>query len=361
MPTQASATAPTNSGAGAHVVVPRLAEFAHDGVPRHVVISLFNGMGDAFLALPLIRFVIECFGRDRVSVWANEYHGRTVYAELGDILIASAECNRNTAAERKEEELAAVRRGLPDRRALSWVSLNPYAPRTVVEDYAIAALRPQSLWEFRGTHLRFDAMTGAVLHRMDQYFRVIGERSTPTVDRRPMIDAIARQRAAAIRDHVHRMSKRLVAVHAQTRIYKCWPQSQWNELARLLRNQCELVLLGLPGQPLSHNGDYLTAPPRWEKQIAILAHADAFVGIDSCFSHVADAFNTPGVALYGDAAAAWRPKGPRLEALFAADDNLENLAAADVADRVRSCLGLWRKAVASPTQRSEQAPRAAVP
>jgi hypothetical protein len=339
MPTRASATVPTNSGAGAgaDVVTPRLAELARDGVPRHVVISLFNGMGDAFLALPLIRFVIACFGRDRVSVWANEYHGRTVYAELGDIVIASAECNRNTAAERKHEELAALRRCLPPASALSWVSLNPYVPRTVVEDYVIAALKPQSLWEFRGAHLRFDPATGAVLHRMDQYFRVIGEHRTPTVDRRPLIGAVARRRAAAIRDQVHRMSKRLVAVHAQTRAGKCWPQSHWSELGRLLRNECELVLLGLPGQTLPQNSDYLTAPPRWEKQVAILAHADAFVGIDSCFSHVADAFDTPGVVLYGDAAAAaaWRPKGPRLEALFATDGNLEKLAAADVADRVR--------------------------
>jgi hypothetical protein len=363
MPTRASATVPTNSGASADVVVPRLAELAHDGVPRHVVISLFNGMGDAFLALPLIRFVITCFGRDRVSVWANEYHGRTVYAELGDILIASAECNRNTAAERKEEELAALRRSLPGGRALSWVSLNPYTPRTVVEDYAIAALKPQSLWQFGGAQVRFDAATGVVLQRMDQYFRVIGERRTPTVDRRPLIGAVARQRAAAIRDHVHRMSKRLLAVHAQTRADKCWPQSHWSQLGRLLRSEYALVLLGLPPQPLVHDGDYLTAPPRWEKQIAILAHADAFVGIDSCFSHVADAFNTPGVVLYGDAAAAaaWRPKGPRLEALFAADGNLEKLAAMDVADRVRSCLGPWREAAALPTPRSEQAPHAAGP
>jgi hypothetical protein len=352
MPTPASATAPTNSGAGADVVVPRLAELARDGVPRHVVISLFNGMGDAFLALPLIRFVIACFGRDRVSVWANEYHGRTVYAELGDILIASAECNRNTAAERKEEEIAALRRGVPSGRALSWISLNPYAPLTVVEDYAIAVLKPQSLWLFRGMQVRFDATTDTVLHRVDQYFRVVGERRTPAIDRRPLIDPVARQRAAAIRDHVHRMSKRLVAVHAQTRAGKCWPLSHWGELGRRLRNECELVLLGLPAQPLSNGSDYLAAPPRWEKQVAILAHADAFVGIDSCFSHVADAFDMPGVVLYGDAAAAaaWRPKGPRLGALFAADGNLDKLAAADVADRVRSCLGLGSEAAALPTQ-----------
>jgi hypothetical protein len=356
MPTRTSTTFPIDSGAGTDVVIPCLAELARDGVPRHVVISLFNGIGDAFLALPLIRFVIACFGRDHVSVWANGYYCHTVYGELGDIVIASAECNRNTAAERKEEELAALRRGLPGGRALSWVSLNPYAPRTVVEDYVIAALKPQSLWEFRGTRVRFDAATGAVLHRMDQYFRVIGERRTPAVDRRPLIGAVAAQRAAAIRDHVHRMSKRLVAVHAQTRASKCWPPSHWSELGRLLRHECELVLLGLPGQTLPQDSDYLTAPPRWEKQVAILAHADAFVGIDSCFSHVADAFDMPGVVLYGDATAAapWRPKGPRLEALFATDGNLERLAAADVADRVRSCLGPWRKA--SPTRRVRAGP-----
>jgi hypothetical protein len=291
---------------------PRLADLARDGVPRHVVICLFNAMGDAFLALPVIRFVIECFGRDRVSVWANEYHGRTVYAELGDVVIASAESNLNSAAFRKEDELVALRRRLPAEHALSWVSLDPYAPRTVVEDHAIACLGPLSLWEFRGMHLRVDAATGTVLHRSDQYFRVIGERRNPGVDRRALIGAAARQRAVAIRDHVHRMSKRLIAVHAQTRTYKCWPQAHWAELGDRLRHEAELVILGGPAQALSGSGAYLTAPQGWDKQVAILAHADAFIGIDSCFSHVADAFDVPGVVLYGDAAAAaqWRPKRP---------------------------------------------------
>jgi len=338
MPTLASATVAADSGSGARVVVPRLAELARGGVPRHIVICLLNAMGDAFLALPLIRFVIGCFGRDRVSVWAHEYHGKTVYAELGDVFIASSECNRNIAAERKEDELAALRRRLPPGRALGWVSLNPYAPRTVVEDHAIAALEPRSLWEFRGTHLRVDEATGALLHRMDQYFRVIGESRTPAVDRRPLIGAVARQRAAAIRDHVHRMSKRLVAVHAQTRASKHWPESRWRELGGLLRDECELVVLGLPGQALSRGSEYLCAPQGWEKQVAILAHADAFVGIDSCFSHVADAFNLPGVVLYGDAAQAafWRPKGPALKALIAGDGKLESLAAAEVASMLQS-------------------------
>ena len=318
--------------------MPRLAELASDGVPRHVVICLLNAMGDAFLALPLIRFVLATFGRDRVSVWANEYHGKTVYAELGDVFIPSSECNRNIAAERKEDELAALCRRLPPGRALSWVSLNPYAPRTVVEDHAIAELQPRGLWEFRGTHLRADRATGPVLHRMDQYFRVIGERPTPAVERRPLIGTLARERAAAIRDHVHRMSKRLVAVHAQTRPSKRWPESHWRQLGALLAEECELVMLGLPGQALSHGSNYLTAPQGWEKQVAILAHADAFVGVDSCFSHVADAFNRPGIVLYGDAAQAvqWRPKGPALKALIAGDGKLESLAAAEVASMLQS-------------------------
>lgn len=338
MPIRASATAPTDGGIGADVHVPRLAALARDGVPRHVVICVLNAMGDAFLALPLIRFAIDAFGRERVSVWASEYHGRTVYAELGDVFVGSGETNRNVAAERKEVELAALRLRLPPGRALSWVSLNPYVPRTVVEDYAIAGLAPVSLWEFRSTHLRADDPAGPLLHRMDQYFRVIGERPTAAADRCPRIGAVARRRAAEIRDHVHRMSRRLVVVHAQTHINKRWPESRWRELGRLLAGECDLVLHGLPGQLLSQGSDYLAAPAGWEKQVAILAHADAFVGIDSCFAHVADAFGVPGLVLYGDEAQAaqWRPKGPALEALIARDGGMDGIAAADVAALLRS-------------------------
>jgi hypothetical protein len=330
----------SREGGSPDVLVPRLAALAHDGVPRHVVICLFNGMGDAFLALPVIRFAIATFGREHVTVWAHDYRRRTVYAELGDIVVGSAESNRNSAAERKDEEVAALRRRLPRDRGLSWVSLNPYEPRTVVEDHAISILRPQSVWVFRGAHLRVDHLTGTVLHRMDQYFRVIGERRTPAVDRYPVVKPTARQRAAAIRAHVHQHSKRLIAVHAQTKSYKCWPEAHWQELARLLRSDCELVLLGLAGQAIAQDASYLSAPPDWEKQTAILACADAFVGIDSCFSHVADACNLPGVVLYADvdAAAQWRPKGPALGALIAQSGDIASLAPAAVADRLRYCL-----------------------
>jgi hypothetical protein len=351
MSTRALATAPTDSHAGAAALRPRLVELAGDGVSRHVVICLFNGMGDAFLALPLIRFVIQSFGRDRVTVWANGYHGRTVYAEVSDILLASSEWNRNTAAERKEEEIAALRRRLPPGRALAWVSLNPYEPRTVVEDYAIAQLRPTSLWQFRGAPMRFDA-TGSLLHRIDQYFRVIGEYRLPAVDRRPLIAPILRQRAAAIRDHVHRMSKRLVAVHAQTKPYKCWPQSRWEELAQLLGHECAFVILGLSDQALWRSSAFLTAPPEWDKQVAIVVDADAFVGIDSCFAHIADAGNRPGLVLYGDTAAAaqqWRPKGPALEAMFAPGGDLQTLAAADVAVGLKRCLEPCRETAVQTT------------
>jgi hypothetical protein len=320
----------------------RLVELSRDGVPRHVVISLLNGMGDAVLALPLIRYVIDRFGRDRVSVWANQYHGKTVYAELGDVLVGTSECNLNIAAERKEEELAALRRCLPAGRVLSWVSLNSYEPRTVVEDYAIHHLKPQSLWQFRGAHVRFDPQTGRVLHRMDQYFRVIGESRTPPVERRPLLDDAVRRRAMAIRDHVHRMAKQLIVVHAQTESRKRWPQSHWRALGRLLQEHCALVVLGLPDTALSWSDPYLSMPPDWQKQIAIMAYADAFVGVDSCFSHVADAFGLDGVVLYGDAAAAaaWQPKGPALKPLIAENGRLETISAADVADQITSCLRL---------------------
>jgi len=186
-----------------------------------------------------------------------------VDVELGDVVVATAECSRNLAAPRKAAELAALRCRVPPEQAVSWVSLNPYDPRTDVEDHAIAALAGCSLWEFRGAGVRVDPATGAVLHRMDQYFRVIGERCTPAVERRPLIGPVARQRAAAIRDHVHGMAKRLIAVHAETRPRKCWPEASWRALGRLLRHDCELVLLGLPGQALARGGDYLAAPALW--------------------------------------------------------------------------------------------------
>jgi ADP-heptose:LPS heptosyltransferase len=70
----------------------------------------------------------------------------------------------------------------------------------------------------------------------------------------------------------------------------------------------------------------VAAPADWHTHVAVVRRAAAFVGIDSCFAHVADAFGLPGLVLFGPTCAEeWGPAGPALRALPAPARDLGRL------------------------------------
>jgi len=297
----------------------------------HIVITLINGMGDAFLALPVIRYLSEHVGEGRITVWGRRSFLNSVYAELGHTFLPLSESPTSPAID-LEYELKRLRGQIPVGRVICWVSLNSYAT-PAVEEYAIARLSPMYYWHYGAPGVRTDDDSGKHLHRLDQYFRVIGEKAIPrNVNRRPHIGDLDDCFAREMRQKSVSRSKCLIAIHAETSIRKQWLLGRWVELGAKLTGVADLVLLGREGQTLGKNRDFQFYGEAWGIQVAIIRNAHFFVGIDSCFAHVADSYNVPGVVMFSntDVSASemidrWGPKSGALIALASNTGDLQDL------------------------------------
>lgn len=107
-----------------------------------------------------------------------------------------------------------------------------------------------------------------------------------------------------IRQHIP-LGQRILFLHPETHTRKMWsaPAFAW-VLDRFLEARPDFVALvaSVRCYPLflsRHPKRILCIDEHLELVLAILKHADAFLGIDSCFLHAADLFRIPGIGLFG--------------------------------------------------------------
>lgn len=307
---------------------------SHDNC--HVLIVIINGTGDAFLALPVIRYIAQHLGEEHITVWGRKCFLSTVYAELGRLFLPLS-TSPTSPTMNLEYEIARLQRRIPANRDIVWVSLNSYATEEP-EAYAIARLKPMYRWHYDIAGVRRDPISGRHFHRADQYFRVIGETAMPShVSRRPRIVDVDDCFAKNIRMQAVSQSKYLVTVHSETAVCKQWPLRCWIELGARLAGIADLVLLGRGDQSLAKNKDFKFHGEAWGIQIALISNADFFIGIDSCFAHVADSFSVPGVVMFSNTDVTaiemidrWGPKSATLAPLASPTGELGALEVATV-------------------------------
>ena len=89
-----------------------------------------------------------------------------------------------------------------------------------------------------------------------------------------------------------------IAIHVRSStVNKEWPLKFWREL--IARNpQYDFIQLGTSSEPRLEGTVNITEG-RLRPQFAILKYCKAFIGVDSCFAHVTNAFHIPGVVLFG--------------------------------------------------------------
>jgi ADP-heptose:LPS heptosyltransferase len=122
---------------------------------------------------------------------------------------------------------------------------------------------------------------------------------------RPRFSNAAEAAAAKIaRTYISRGQK-LLFVHPETRDHKRWPPERFSlVLRRFLELQPEYraVISSVAPFPMDLGAAKTRAihlDLHLELAMALLGHADLFLGVDSCFLHAADMFRIPGVALFG--------------------------------------------------------------
>jgi ADP-heptose:LPS heptosyltransferase len=79
---------------------------------------------------------------------------------------------------------------------------------------------------------------------------------------------------------------------------KMWLPMHWEALVRSMPDHTFLQI-GLPNEAKVESAVDLRGKVSFREALALIKHADSFLGIDSSFAHATNAFNIPGVVLFG--------------------------------------------------------------
>lgn len=106
-------------------------------------------------------------------------------------------------------------------------------------------------------------------------------------------------------EKIRELNQPIVVIHTDTKADKEWSPEKFKELITLILDAYPELIVAIVGRPKL---DYTSISPRvihvqsdafqvsWE----FVAYSDYFIGIDSCFMHLSDLNNKPGIALFGN-------------------------------------------------------------
>ena len=150
--------------------------------------------------------------------------------------------------------------------------------------------------------------------------------------------------AAAAAAHLRALPEGFLAIHAGSGSpAKNWPTRLFLALARRLSGGRPWLWVQGPADPAPPPGtpDVVVARNLPLRTLAaLLSHAALFVGNDSGVSHLAAAWGTPVLALFGPTRPErWAPLGPRVTCLRAPEGTMQALSSDDVEAAARTIWG----------------------
>jgi ADP-heptose:LPS heptosyltransferase len=78
-----------------------------------------------------------------------------------------------------------------------------------------------------------------------------------------------------------------------------WPLNRWEKLVASMPG-CTFIQLGNKSEPQVAGTIDWRGQTSLREALCLIKYGSSFVGVDSCFSHATNAFNLPGVVLFGD-------------------------------------------------------------
>jgi ADP-heptose:LPS heptosyltransferase len=91
----------------------------------------------------------------------------------------------------------------------------------------------------------------------------------------------------------------IMHIHSNSSDNHHWDMSNWRALVRELP-QYSFIQVGSPKEPYVEGAIDWRGKTSLREVFCLLKHAASFVGVDSSMSHATNAFDTPGVVLFGD-------------------------------------------------------------
>lgn len=286
----------------------------------NLIVTLFNGFGDVFLALPVLREMRRRFAGRKVYL--------ATYAECINLFFQDFDFEfLPSMFPPNDHRVVALRDDLDNLDVQQIVSFNSYFPNSV--DLELAVLYPSlPRWAFFDTTGEFvmprviDMRDLYVEHMRDLYFEALGwEPRYSLSDRQVFIAPEHVEKFSLLhRGWVSEIGERTYALHLDTQPEKMWAVEKWIEVVShiWLRWQAWPIVLGRETESsrrLRQSFPFVRKLPSQQgmaPHFAAVKLLEVFVGIDSIFAHILDSYSKPMVVLFGPADLdLWGPLSPQ--------------------------------------------------
>jgi hypothetical protein len=267
------------------------------------IICFMNGIGDSIINLPALRAVTATF-KDRVTLISSDHPYVHVFAELSlKEWIRVSE--KLVEGKGRLFDVAEVLERLPGECDL-FASLNPWHSESV--GTLLGGLRP--MWSV-GFHRDFNECLPLDYNKHSALLAFdVANRIAPTECISDYLTPIRfeERTANAVADILAMFPQgtKILAVHNDTLLAKCWVVERLCQVIEtFLRRHPEYVCFTFGGAQLPLDDSSVSGRIFQPRCLLLpfaqcmVAHADLFVGVDSCMLHVADFSHVPSVGLFG--------------------------------------------------------------
>jgi ADP-heptose:LPS heptosyltransferase len=281
---------------------------------------ILNGIGDVFLSLPLIRKLNQDF-KDNFLLITNA-ESLCFFEDIDYVLGIN-----DTTTEFQLSEITTLNQMWSLTNAnITLISLNFYSPLSVYEKTLTDKLKPKFKFDYEDYKRLNNSETFNELPMFIKYFKVCNYEYE--------------YQERKLNNSFYNKSKVRICFHIDTDKSKEWEYDNWFKIIRYISeyNRFEIVLLGQPQLSRKINRN-LIIPADFRENLNYLTNCDYFLGIDSCFAHIADAHCIKGFVLFGPVNInEWKPYSGTLDTIIAPNGDMRNISFSNVWNKIQKMI-----------------------
>lgn len=288
------------------------------------VISIMNGIGDAVISMRVVEYLNEKLKTKNPVVTSQILESTVLSGYTGEVYDIES---------RGAEILEKFKN-----KSTIWISLNSYKPLSNAEAKLLECVNPEKIVILSDVLEKACDNCKSKTPMSIWHGRCAGIRAR---DLRNWNKKIATNRKIA------EYKMRFATVHMDSHRDKEWAEDRWGDVIRYLEKRGFGVLV--VGQKIIGDKKWKKCSSNdWRVHKDFVINSDIFVGIDSCFSHVADVYGVEGVILFGPTQSdIWGPIGHTLSTIQAEKGDMSGISSAQVIEainaRINNQLGTGKK------------------
>ncbi len=260
---------------------------------KAAVVSFFNGLGDTVLLLPILRYLTENYDRLVIFTYINS---KPFLSEFNHVFYLE-----------NDSEIPSFPLNF-DYKSYHWAYYDFNITFNPVKEWIRKKFKPENIFDYervQQSEMKVEYESKNMFHK--QFIQSNLWPVPNKINRLPFIP----DSHVGFYSELLKHKKGIITLHTDTDQQKQWSTLSWYTLISCLQEnfpEYQIVLLGFP-DPILELSEVLVAPDVYACIEAIKV-SSVFIGIDSVFSHVADAFNTKGVVLFNAINHKdWKPSG----------------------------------------------------